>query len=117
MLPTDQKSSSMFGPILEFLAQLLKAPRNVAAQNGAPAPTCPPPSPVVVAPQVDPTQFQQMLTNVSELTTTVAQDVGTHNKSIQAISSELATVAQSDPSAVASIVCKLLVANQELQGR
>src|SRR6185436_5447665 len=54
---------------------------------------------------------------VGELTTTVAQDVGQHNQSIQAISQELTSVAQSDPSAVAAIVCKLLVANQELQGR
>lgn len=109
----------MLGPILEFLAQLLKPSRNLPAQIGeaAPAATCPPPSPVVVSPQVDPNQFQQMLTSVSELTTTVAQDVGTHNKSIRAISTELATVAQSDPSAVAAIVCKLMVANQELQGR
>ena len=62
-------------------------------------------------------QVRELIGRVSVLTSTVAHDVGQHNISVQAISSELTAVAENDPSAVAAIVCKLLVANQELQGR
>jgi diguanylate cyclase len=60
---------------------------------------------------------QELIGKVTALTTSVAKDVGDHNVTLQAISAELTAVAQSDPTAVAAIVCKLLVANQELQGR
>jgi diguanylate cyclase len=60
---------------------------------------------------------QTLLSQVTALTSSVAKDVGEHNATIQAISAELTAVAQSDPTAVAAIVCKLLVANQDLQGR
>jgi diguanylate cyclase len=109
----------MFGPIIEFLAQLLKTPQPAPATGGAAAAAvvCPEPSPLAVPPPVDPTQLHQVLNHVSQLTTAVVQDVGHHNKSIQDLSQELAAVTQNDPSAVAAIVCKLLVANQQLQGR
>jgi diguanylate cyclase (GGDEF)-like protein len=108
----------MLARFLEFLAQFFEKPpvqtvtpvvstvAVAAVETAAPA-----------QPSIDVAQFQGLVGRVSELTTSVAQDVGQHNKSIQAISSELTTVAQTDPSSVAAIVCKLLVANQELQGR
>jgi diguanylate cyclase len=60
---------------------------------------------------------QQLIGQVSALTSTVAQDVGKHNVNVQAISSELAAAAASDPTTVGAIVCKLVLANQELQSR
>ena len=60
---------------------------------------------------------QSVIGSVSQLTSAVAQDVGQHTVNVQAISDELRSVAQKDPTAVAAIVCKLLVANQDLQGR
>src|SRR5256885_1930271 len=60
---------------------------------------------------------QQLLGKVTAMTSAVASDVGSHNANIEAISAELTAVAQSEPTAVAAIVCKLLVANRELQGR
>jgi diguanylate cyclase len=62
-------------------------------------------------------QVQNLIGQVSELTSTVASDVGQHNVNVQAISSELATAAKSDPTTVSAIVCKLVLANQELQSR
>ena len=68
-------------------------------------------------PALDPAQVQELICKVSELTCTVAQDVGQHSASIQSISNELTAVAQTDPNAVATLACKLLMANQELQAR
>ena len=66
---------------------------------------------------IDQAHVQDLIGKVTQLTSSVAQDVGHHNDNIQSISSELTTVAQSEPTAVAAIICKLLVANQELRGR
>jgi diguanylate cyclase len=66
---------------------------------------------------IDQAHVQDLIGKVTQLTSSVAQDVGHHNNNIQSISDELTTVAQSEPTAVAAIICKLLVANQELQGR
>lgn len=62
-------------------------------------------------------QVQALVGEVSQVTTTVRKDVGQHHVNVQALSNELRSVAQNDPGAVAAIVCKLLVANQDLQGR
>jgi diguanylate cyclase len=103
----------MWRKLFEFVARLWNASASAPAFEAA-APSAQQTEPArLFAPE----QLQQLMGRVSELTTAVAQDVGEHNKSVQAISDELRSVAQSDPSAVAAIVCKLLVANQELQGR
>jgi len=54
---------------------------------------------------------------VSDVTFAVAGDVGKHTHSVQALSSQLSALAHNDASAVEAIICKLLLANQELQGR
>src|SRR5262245_8134067 len=96
-----------------WLTRLLQAPRprHGRARRASSAPTAAPP------PQPDLAQVQNLIGKVTALTSSVAKDVGAHNATIQAISTELTAVAQSDPTAVAAIVCKLLVANQELQDR
>lgn len=58
-----------------------------------------------------------LVSKVSDLTSTVAQDVGRHSHSVQDLSSQLSELAQDDASAVEAIICKLLRANEELQGR
>src|SRR5215211_3638626 len=68
-------------------------------------------------PHGDLRHVHELIGKVTELTATVAQDVGKHNSSIEEISTELTAVAQTDPTAVATIVCKLLLANKELQDR
>src|SRR4051812_43567692 len=103
----------MLRSFLLWLTRLLqpaqpRGGRKIANGSVAAAPT---------AAQPDPTQVQELIGKVTALTSTVAKDVGDHRSTIQAISSEWTAVAQSDPTAVAAIVCKLLVANQELQGR
>src|SRR5262245_8271638 len=96
-----------------WLTQLLLSPQphGGRARGGTSAPKTTPASPSDLA------QVQNLIGKVTALTTSVAKDVGEHNATIQAISAELTAVAQSDPTAVAAIVCKLLVANQDLQGR
>ncbi len=95
----------MLARFLEYLAQLFeKPPVQTVAPVVAAAVTAVEPAAPPLPPPVDMTQFQGLVGRVSELTTSVAQDVGQHNKSIQAISSELTTVAQTDPSSVAAIV-------------
>src|SRR5262245_28885857 len=102
----------MWKSLAELLSLLWKAPEAPAHEST----TDNHPSKVPAA-SIDDDQMQQLLERVSELTTTVARDVGQHNQSVQSISQDLTTVAQTDPSAVAAIICKLLEANQELQGR
>jgi diguanylate cyclase (GGDEF)-like protein len=95
-----------------WLARLFAPPQSRRGLNTSAASAAPsqPPKPHLA-------EVQTLLSQVTGLTATVAKDVGDHSTTIQAISSELTAVAQSDPTAVAAIVCKLLVANQDLQGR
>lgn len=60
---------------------------------------------------------QALIGQVSDLTSTVAQDVGKHNINVQAISSELAATGTHDANAISALVCKLILANQQLQSR
>ncbi len=102
----------MLRSFFEWLARLFEPKQPLRGRDGAaPARAAAPP------PQPDVNQVQSLIGKVTALTSSVAKDVGEHNATIQAISNELTAVAQSDPTAVAAIVCKLLVANQELQGR
>lgn len=94
------------------------APAPAPVQNVVAAPV------VKAAPEVEHAQVvvqvekvNAVIGSVSDVTSAVAADVGQHNVNVQAISAELKNVAKSDPSAVAAIVCKLLLANQDLQGR
>ena len=75
------------------------------------------PQPEVTAPETNIGEVQQLVGRVSELASSVAHDVGLHNSNVKAISDELNAVATTDPAAVAAIVCKLLLANQDLSGR
>src|SRR5262245_47768778 len=96
-----------------WLAQLFQFPQSHRgrARGASSASTAP------AASSPDLAQVQNLIGKVTALTSSVAKDVGEHNATIQAISTELTAVAQSDPTSVAAIVCKLLVANQELQDR
>src|SRR5438067_4628625 len=103
----------MLRSFLLWLRRLFQPPQprrgpDIGTASGAPFP--PPPQPHLA-------EVQTLLAKVTGLTSSVAKDVGDHNTTIQAISAELTAVAQTDPTAIAAIVCKLLVANQELQGR
>src|SRR5436189_6383306 len=102
----------MLRSFLLWLTRLFppRQPRRGRALGGSAATAAPPPQP-------DLKQVQNLIGKVTALTSSVAKDVGDHNTTIQAISAELTAVAQTDPTAVAAIVCKLLGANQELQGR
>jgi diguanylate cyclase (GGDEF)-like protein len=102
----------MWKSLIEFWDSLWKAAPTVDIVK--PAAAAPQPD---VSETIDPEQLKQLLGVVSELTTAVAQDVGDHNKSIEAISNDLRSVAENNPAAAAALVCKLLVANQQLQGR
>ncbi len=126
---------SMSRSITDLIAQLFASneqkPASSLGATGKPAeqPTAPlppqsdtPQKPTVAneleSPAMPPIeQVHALVGQVTEVTTTVANDVGRHNVNVQALSNELGSVAQNDPAAVAAIVCKLLVANQELQGR
>ncbi|MBW8884036.1 MAG: GGDEF domain-containing protein, partial [Planctomycetia bacterium] len=103
----------MFRSFLLWLTRLLQPaqPRRGRDSGTGSAATAAPPA------QPDLKQVQNLIGKVTALTSSVARDVGDHNTTIQAISAELTAVAQTDPTAVAAIVCKLLVANQDLQGR
>jgi diguanylate cyclase len=103
----------MWQSLVDFWNGLWKA--GPPADTAKPAVPSPPQSDASEA--IDPAQLEQLLGLVSELTTKVAQDVGDHNKSIEGISNELRSVAENNPAAAAALVCKLLLANQELQGR
>src|SRR5689334_1139111 len=103
----------MFGSFLMKLVRLFQRCQRAAALDVGVTPTVASKQPT----PLDVGHVQDLIGKVSELTFAVAQDVGNHNVNIQAISAELTAVAQSDPSAVANIVCKLLVANQRLHGR
>src|SRR5436309_2965398 len=59
----------------------------------------------------------EMIGRVSNLTATVAGDVEQHSGSIQTLNNELAALPIADSAAVAAVINKLLVANQEMQGR
>jgi diguanylate cyclase len=111
----------MLSAVLKSLASLFWPPAAarslrrgaapVAVNATAAAPAAPQPA------RPDLATVQQLIGKVTAMTSAVANDVGSHNANIEAISAELTAVAQSDPTAVAAIVCKLLVANRELQGR
>jgi diguanylate cyclase len=78
------------------------------------------PAPVMKPPAEGPegvSRAQAVVSRLTELTATVAEDVGKHTDNIQHISTELTSLANNDASAVAAVVCKLVFANQDLQGR
>lgn len=101
----------MLDSFVALLRRLFATPSAGANLGTAPDATLPSTA------QPDLAQVRSLIGKVTAATSAVAQDVGDHNANIQAISAELTAVAQSDPSALASIVCRLLVANQGLQGR
>src|SRR3954471_8970056 len=103
----------MLRPIIDFFAGLWTGSASLDDCASGPAGGKHPET----ALPIDPDQLEELLGRVTELTGKVTQDVGDHTKSVEAISSELQSVAESNPAAVAAIVCRLLVANQELQGR
>ena len=61
--------------------------------------------------------MQNLVRRATEVTSAVAEHVGNHHTTIQTLNTALAAVAQGDATAIAAVVCKLLVANQELQGQ
>src|SRR5947209_15485363 len=75
------------------------------------------PSPAAGERRADLGPVRGLIGKVSDLTVEVAHDVGKHTHSVQALSSQLSALAHNDASAVEAIICKLLLANQELQGR
>ena len=110
---SDEKPEAALGAISKS-ATTPQAAAPTAPQTMTSAPATgdnPPPS----MPPIE--QVQVLVGQVSEVTTHVRQEVGQHNVNVQALSNELRSVAQNDATAVADIVCKLLLANQELQGR
>ena len=62
-------------------------------------------------------EVQNLVRRATEVTSTVAEHVGNHQTTIQTLNTALAAVAHGDATAVAAVVCKLLLANQELQGQ
>jgi diguanylate cyclase (GGDEF)-like protein len=69
------------------------------------------------AESADVAQLQGLVGEVVLLTSSVAHDVGRHSGSVQAISAELSAGNGNDAAGVAALVCRLLLANQELQAR
>src|SRR5262249_5859081 len=106
-------SSSMFGALLSVVRRWLNP---VQSPTLAAPPTDAVPGSVAPAAAVA-GQGQSLIAKVTALTSAVAQDVGNHNHSLQSISGELTAAAESNPGAVATVVYKLLVANDELQKR
>jgi len=103
----------MWKSFIEFLAGLWKA----SPTEDVLKPALPPAPQPDISEVINPQQFQLLLSVVSELTSKVAQDVGNHNQNIETISNDLRSAAENNPAAAAALVCKLLVANQELQSR
>lgn len=59
----------------------------------------------------------ELIARLMELTTSVADEVEEHGDHIKSINAELSSVKQGDSAAVAAVVCKLLVSNQDTQRR
>jgi diguanylate cyclase len=59
----------------------------------------------------------ELIARLIELTTTVSSEVEQHSDHIESINAELSDVKHGDTAAVAAVVCKLLVMNQETQRR
>ena len=59
----------------------------------------------------------ELIARLMDLTSTVASDVQQHSGQIESLNAELSGVKHGDSSAVAAVVCKLLVLNQETQRR
>src|SRR5262245_10355867 len=102
---------------LTTLAEFFRPRPRAAITRAATTLVAPSSASAQLSPPAEVPQVQQLIGKVTALTSTVAEDVGQHNANILNLSAELSAVAQSDPTAVAAIVCKLLVANRELQGR
>src|SRR5262245_52535059 len=105
----------MLDRLIRFLATWFAADagRGALPSAGQNAPG----APGAVPSLLDVENARQVLHRVSEVTTAVANDVGQHQYRIRGVSSELAAVAQGDAQAVGELVCRLLAANQDLQGR
>lgn len=59
----------------------------------------------------------ELIARLMELTTMVSSEVEQHSDHIESINAELSDVKHGDTAAVAAVVCKLLVMNQETQRR
>ena len=101
------KPRALGGPALEVAAP-------VAPAKPAEAPAA---EPLRLLNREEVLQAGKLISNVSDLTTSVAADVGQHQDNLQTINVELSGVAQGDATAVAALIGKLLAANQELQSR
>src|SRR5207237_7814168 len=79
--------------------------------------TVSPPASVGTASALAAESAAELVGRVSTLTAIVADDVEQHSGSIQTLNDELAAVQFGDSAAVATVIHKLLLANQEMQGR
>ncbi len=68
-------------------------------------------------PQWNATTAIELIARLMDLTSTVAGDVQQHSGHIKSLNAELSGVNHGDSTAVAAVVCKLLVLNQETQRR
>ena len=59
----------------------------------------------------------ELIARLMDLTSTVSTDVQKHSGQVESLSAELSEIKHGDSAAVAAVVCKLLVLNQETQRR
>lgn len=97
------------------------APAVRPAETSSAASTATPVEPSADAPEIpeswNATTAVELIARLMDLTSTVADEVGEHSGHIESINEELATVKSGDSAAVAAVVCKLLMVNQETQRR
>lgn len=60
---------------------------------------------------------REVLASLQELTTRVAADVGAHSSQVEAINEELTANPSEEPTAIVSVVARLVEANKHMQGR
>lgn len=101
-----------------WLAPDAPSPTIAASSTPEPAvgPSAPPGKSVKVQASLDPATVE-VVVQVAELAGMVAEQVGEHQGSLTAINEELHAIAQGDSRAVAEVIRRLLLANQQLQQR
>src|SRR5262245_27486185 len=105
----------MFKSICRWLTSWLKIGTGGQSCSAPQTGAAPPPagSASDASPSWNATTAVELIARLMELTTTVGDEVEEHSGHIDSINAELSGVKHDDSAAVAAVVCKLLVFNQE----
>jgi len=107
-------ASSWWKRLVQWIRALWAPSQIVAAASPPVAPGAAPT--VKVQASLDPATVE-VVVQVAELAGLVAEQVGEHQGSLTALNQELEAIAQGDSRAVAEVIRRLLLANQQLQQR